>query len=142
MELGGAAFRLTGLVGDAQPGDGRMVGFVEDHFRWSSMPDTSAANGEITTDTVKHLAGLSRIALTDGELDSLTRELDSILQNIAKVSEVAGAEVPPTSHPIPITNVARPDEVADVLTVEQALVNAPDTDQGMFRVSSILGEEQ
>lgn len=106
------------------------------------MPDTSAANGEITTDTVKHLAGLSRIALTDAELDSLTRELDSILHNIAKVGEVAGADVPPTSHPIPINNVTRPDEVADVLTLEQALSNAPDADQGMFRVSSILGEEQ
>ncbi len=106
------------------------------------MPDTSAANGEITTDTVKHLAGLSRISLTDAELDSLTRELDSILHNIAKVSEVAGVDVPPTSHPIPINNVTRPDAVADVLTLEQALSNAPDADQGMFRVSSILGEEQ
>lgn len=106
------------------------------------MPETSAENGEITVETVRHLAGLSRIALTDGELDSLAREIDSILHSIAKVSEVAGADVPPTSHPIPITNVTRPDEIADVLTLEQALQNAPDAADGMFRVSSILGEEQ
>ncbi|GAA1603945.1 Asp-tRNA(Asn)/Glu-tRNA(Gln) amidotransferase subunit GatC [Leucobacter chromiireducens] len=111
------------------------------------MPETSAAeraasSGEITAETVQHLAGLSRIALTDAEIDSLTTELGSILENIAKVSEVAGADVPATSHPIPLNNVTRPDEIADVLTREQALANAPETTDGMFRVSSILGEEQ
>ena len=111
------------------------------------MPETSAAdragaNGEITAETVQHLAGLARIALTDAEVHTLTTELDSILANIAKVSEVAGPEVPATSHPIPLNNVTRPDEIADVLTREQALANAPESADGMFRVSSILGEEQ
>lgn len=106
------------------------------------MSETTAAGREITVETVQHLAGLARIALTDDELGSLSRELGSILANVAKVSEVAGADVPATSHPIPITNVTRTDEVADVLTVEQALANAPETADGMFRVSSILGEEQ
>lgn len=104
--------------------------------------DSAAANGEITAETVQHLAGLARIALTDAEIDSLTSELDSILANIAKVSEVAGPDVPATSHPIPLSNVTRPDEVSDVLTREQALANAPEATDGMFRVSSILGEEQ
>lgn len=98
--------------------------------------------GEITAQTVQHLAGLARIALTDEEVATLTRELDSILHHIAKVGEVAGDDVPATSHPVPINNVTRPDEIADVLTLEQALRNAPDAADGMFRVSSILGEEQ
>ncbi|GAB2569909.1 Asp-tRNA(Asn)/Glu-tRNA(Gln) amidotransferase subunit GatC [Leucobacter ruminantium] len=112
------------------------------------MPETTAAaagtgtSSEITADTVQHLAGLSRIALTDAEVESLTSELGSILTNIAKVSEVATADVPATSHPIPINNVTRPDEIADVLTREEALANAPEAADGMFRVSSILGEEQ
>lgn len=106
------------------------------------MPETSAAGGEITVATVQHLAGLARIALTDAEVDSLTRELGSILTNVAKVQEVAGPDVPATSHPIPLGNVTREDEVADVLTREQALANAPEEADGMFRVSSILGEEQ
>lgn len=106
------------------------------------MSETNGANGEITAATVQHLAGLSRIALTDTELESLTSELGSILTHIAKVSEVAGPDVPATSHPIPLSNVTRPDEVADVLTREQALQNAPDSADGMFRVASILGEEQ
>ncbi|PII81876.1 asparaginyl/glutamyl-tRNA amidotransferase subunit C [Leucobacter sp. OLCALW19] len=91
---------------------------------------------------MQHLAGLARIALTDSEISSLTSELGSILTSIAKVSEVATPEVPATSHPIPLSNVTRPDEVSDVLTQEQALMNAPDAAEGMFRVSSILGEEQ
>ena len=104
--------------------------------------DAAAASGEITAETVQHLAGLARIALTDAEIESLSTELDSILTNIAKVSEVAGPDVPATSHPIPINNVTREDVVADVLTQEQALANAPETSDGLFRVSSILGEEQ
>lgn len=106
------------------------------------MPDTSAARGEVTAETVQHLAGLSRITLTDSEVQSLTRDLDSILTNIAKVGEVAQDDVPATSHPIPLSNVTRPDEVADVLTLDEALHNGADVDAGMFRVSSILGEEQ
>lgn len=111
------------------------------------MPETpaadhAAASGEITVETVKHHAGLARIALTDSEIAVLTTELGSILENIAKVSEVASADVPATSHPIPLNNVTRPDEIADVLTREQALANAPEATDGMFRVSSILGEEQ
>lgn len=111
------------------------------------MSETSATNrtastAEITVETVQHLAGLSRIALTDAEIVSVTNDLGSILTHIAKVSEVAGADVPATSHPNPLNNVTRKDEINDVLTREQALANAPDATDGMFRVSSILGEEQ
>ena len=106
------------------------------------MSETSGANGEITVQTVEHLADLARIALPPAEITPLSSELDSILHNIAKVSEVASDDVPATSHPIPINNVTRPDEIADVLTLEEALANAPEAAEGMFRVSSILGEEQ
>lgn len=106
------------------------------------MSETHAANGEITAETVQHLAGLARIALTDTEVESLTTELDSILTNIAKVSEVVSDDIPATSHPIPLSNVTRLDEVSDVLTRDEALQNAPEVTDGMFRVSSILGEEQ
>lgn len=106
------------------------------------MSETSGATGEITVHTVAHLADLARIALTPEEITTLTGDLDSILHNIAKVSEVASGDVPATSHPIPINNVMRPDEVADVLSLEEALANAPETTDNMFRVSAILGEEQ
>lgn len=97
---------------------------------------------EISIETVRHLAGLARIELADEESELLTRELGSILHHIARVSEVVSDEVPATSHPIPLGNVTRPDEVAEVLTQEEALSNAPESSDSMFRVSSILGEEQ
>ena len=106
------------------------------------MSETTGANSEMTAQTVEHLAGLAQIALTDDEVAHLTTALGSILTHIAKVGEVVGPDVPVTSHPIPLNNVMRPDEVADVLTRDEALANAPEATDGMFQVSSILGEEQ
>lgn len=97
---------------------------------------------EITPDLVRHLGVLARIQLSDEEVDRLTGQLSVIVDNIAKVSEVATPDVPATSHPIPLENVFRSDEPGDVLSVEQVLQNAPDAADGRFRVTAILGEEQ
>lgn len=97
---------------------------------------------EITQEQVAHLANLARIALTPEEIASLTSELGSIVDNVAKVSEVATADVPATSHPIPLQNVFRDDVPNATLTPEQALAGAPDHDGSRFRVTAILGEEQ
>lgn len=91
---------------------------------------------------MRHLGVLARIQLSDEEVQSLTGQLDAIVDNIAKVSEVATPDVAATSHPIPLENVFRPDVVGDTLTREQALQNAPDQADGRFRVTAILGEEQ
>jgi len=91
---------------------------------------------------VRHLGVLARIQLSDAEVQSLTGQLDAIVDNIAKVSEVATPDVAATSHPIPLQNIFRPDVVGDTLTREQALQNAPDQADGRFRVTAILGEEQ
>ena len=97
---------------------------------------------EITPDVVRHLAGLSRIALTDDEIAKMTSELGAIVDNVAKVNEVATPDVPATSHPIPLQNVFRPDVAGETLTAEQALSGAPERDGTRFKVSAILGEEQ
>ncbi|WP_438352780.1 Asp-tRNA(Asn)/Glu-tRNA(Gln) amidotransferase subunit GatC [Microbacterium sp. CJ88] len=97
---------------------------------------------EITPDLVRHLGVLARIQLSDEEVERLTGQLDAIVDNIAKVSEVATPDVPATSHPVPLENVFRADEVGETLTQEQALQNAPDAADGRFRVTAILGEEQ
>jgi len=97
---------------------------------------------EITREQVEHLARLARIALTPDEIDTMTRELGQIVDNVAKVSEVATDDVPATSHPIPLENVFRADVVGETLTAEQALSGAPDHDGSRFRVTAILGEEQ
>ncbi len=97
---------------------------------------------EITREEVQHLAGLARIALTDDEVTSLTSELSKIVDAIAEVREVAGPDVPATSHPVQMANVMRDDEVGETLTREQVFAGAPSHDGERFRVSAILGEEQ
>ena len=95
----------------------------------------------LTRDDVSHLARLARLSLSDDELDHYTTQLGVILEHVARVGEVAAAEVPPTSHPLPLTNVTRPDEVARHLSHEDALAAAPAVEDERFRVPRILDEE-
>lgn len=95
----------------------------------------------ISRDDVAHLAELAHIAMSDAELDRMAGELDAIVDAIASVSEVAGEDVPATSHPIPLRNVFREDVVGVTLTQEEALSNAPDSEDGRFKVPAILEED-
>lgn len=90
---------------------------------------------------VAHLARLSRLALSDEELDEYGRQLDVILGAVARVGEVAAADVPPTTHAVPVVNVFRPDELRPGLTAEEALSGAPAAEDGKFRVPRILEED-
>lgn len=96
---------------------------------------------EITRDQVAHLARLAHIRMSEQELDTLSGELGLILDSISQVQEVAGEDVVPTSHPIPLTNVFREDEPRDMLTQERALDQAPDSEDGQFKVPAILDGE-
>lgn len=95
----------------------------------------------INRDDVAHLARLAHIEMSEQELDRMAGELAVIVDSIKSVSEVASADVPATSHPIPLTNVMREDVVGHVFTAEQALSGAPDAEDGRFRVPAILEEE-
>jgi aspartyl-tRNA(Asn)/glutamyl-tRNA(Gln) amidotransferase subunit C len=101
-----------------------------------------AADSSITRADVSHLARLARIAMTDDELDHLAEQLGVILGAVARVQEVAAADIPPTSHAVPLTNVFRPDEPAPSLGADAALAAAPASEGGRFRVPQILGEEE
>ncbi len=96
---------------------------------------------EISRDDVAHLASLARIELSDDELDRLGADLPAILEHVKVVQGVAGADVPAMSHPVPLTNVFRPDVVTPGLTPEQALEMAPASEEQRFLVPKILGEE-
>ncbi len=102
------------------------------------MSEPTAA---LTPADVAHLAGLARIDLTPAELDHLAPQLSVIVESVARVSEVADDEVPPTSHPLPVTNVFRDDVVRPGLSAEEALAAAPSVEQDRFSVPQILGEE-
>ena len=95
----------------------------------------------ISREEVAHLARLSRLAVTDQELDQFAGQLDVILQSVARVGEVTAEDIPPTSHSVPLTNVYRDDVVQPRLTQVEALSGAPDQAEGRFRVPRILDEE-
>src|SRR4051794_17191358 len=95
----------------------------------------------ISREEVAHLARLARLAVNDTKLDTFAGQLDVILQAVARVGEVAAADIPPTSHSVPLTNVLRDDVVTPGLTRDEALSGAPDAADGRFRVPRILDEE-
>jgi aspartyl-tRNA(Asn)/glutamyl-tRNA(Gln) amidotransferase subunit C len=95
----------------------------------------------ITRAEVAHLAKLARLQLSDAELDHFAGQLDVIIGAVARVSEVAADDIPPTSHSIPLTNVFRADEVQPCLDQAEVLAGAPAAEDGRFRVPRILDEE-
>ena len=95
----------------------------------------------ISRDEVAHLAALARIDLRPAELDRLAGQLEVILDAVATVREVASDDVPATSHPMPLTNVSRPDEPRPCLTPQEALAGAPEVAEQRFRVPRILEED-
>jgi aspartyl-tRNA(Asn)/glutamyl-tRNA(Gln) amidotransferase subunit C len=116
------------------PSDGHItVDFTE------TAPD--APVGRISRADVAHLARLARLAVTEQELDVFAGQLDVILGAVARVGEVAAADIPPTSHAVPMTNVFRPDEVQPSLPREAVLAAAPAVEDDKFRVPRILTEE-
>lgn len=96
----------------------------------------------LTTADVARLAKLARIDLTDAELGVLAPQLAQILDSVARVQQAGVADVPGTSHPLPLTNVFREDVVVPPLGAEAVLAGAPAVQDGRFRVPQILGEEQ
>ena len=96
---------------------------------------------DITREEVAHLADLARIDLSEAELDHLAPQLAVILDSIRSISEVAAEDIPPTSHPMPLTNVFREDLPRPCLTAEEALSGAPQVEEQRFAVPRILGED-
>ncbi len=95
----------------------------------------------LSPDDVGRLAALARIDLSRAECAHLAPQLDVILASVAQVGEVAAADIPPTSHALPLTNVWRHDEVRPSLPVSEALAMAPATEDDRFRVPRILEDE-
>jgi aspartyl-tRNA(Asn)/glutamyl-tRNA(Gln) amidotransferase subunit C len=88
----------------------------------------------ITREQVLHVAKLARLALTEDELERLGEQLDAILDAVSKVSELDLSDVPPTSHPLDLVNVLADDVPRPSLPRDLALANAPEAEDGAFRV--------
>ncbi len=88
----------------------------------------------ISREDVQHVARLAWLALSAEEIERFTRELDKILDAIGIVAELDLEDVHPTSHPLDLVNVWDDDVPRDSLTREDVLANAPDAENGLFKV--------
>ena len=88
----------------------------------------------IEREQLRHVAHLARLELSDEELERLGPQLNDIIAAVSKVSELDLSDVPPTSHPLAVVNVFRPDEPRPSLSLEDVFANAPERDGDHFRV--------
>ena len=95
----------------------------------------------ITRDEVAHLARLSRLALSDDELDHFAEQLDVIIGSVARVQEVAAGDIPPMTHAADLANVLRADVIVPPIGADAALDQAPAREQARFRVPRILVQD-
>lgn len=93
---------------------------------------------KITRAEVEHVSKLARLALSNEELDSLTGEMDAILDYVEQLNSLDTEGIVPTAHAVPMENAFRPDECRPGFTTEQALSNAPDATENAFRVRRVI----
>ena len=95
----------------------------------------------ITREEVAKLAELARLDLPESELDEYAKQLEIILESVAKVGEVSTKDVKPMSHATGLVNVFREDVTQESLSRDEILRSAPATEVDRFRVPRILDEE-
>jgi aspartyl-tRNA(Asn)/glutamyl-tRNA(Gln) amidotransferase subunit C len=91
----------------------------------------------ISREDVLHVANLARLEIPEDEIERVQEQLGAILEAVGKVAELDLSGVEPTSHPLDLVNVWDEDEPRSSLSREDALANAPDPVEGMFRVPSV-----
>lgn len=92
----------------------------------------------ITNQDVQHVAKLARLNFTPEEEQMLTEQLNAILQYAEKLNELDTYGVEPTTHVLHLSNVMREDEAKDSLPIEKVMANAPEEEDGQFKVPAVL----
>ena len=100
-----------------------------------------AMSQQLTLPEVSRVAFLARLELSDAEKQRLTSDLNTILDQFARLQELDTTDVPPTSHSLPLQNVFRDDEVRPSLPRDAATANAPETRDGNFIVPQVVDAE-
>jgi aspartyl-tRNA(Asn)/glutamyl-tRNA(Gln) amidotransferase subunit C len=88
----------------------------------------------ITREQVLHVAKLARLGLSEDEVERFSEQLSAILEAVGTIAELDLTDVEPTSHPLDLANVFGEDEPEPSLSLEEALANAPDPEDGSFGV--------
>lgn len=95
---------------------------------------------ELSREDAAYVAALARLDLSKAELDLFAGQLSSVLAHVNSLARLDTSGVPPTSHPLPLENVLRPDTIGECLDRDEVLSAAPEVEDGRFRVPRILGE--
>ena len=104
------------------------------------MPEGTGSAVELTQDEVRHVAELAKLHLSDAEVAQFAGQLSAILEYARRLVEVDTSQVPPTPSVLPLANVLREDEPVAGLSNDAALANAPDRQDGFFRVRAVFEE--
>lgn len=91
----------------------------------------------ISKEDTKHVAKLARLELSEQEVDKFANQLGNILEYVEQMNEIDTTNVQPMAHPFDVVNVMREDEVYYENTKEELLKNAPEEEDGFFKVPKI-----
>ncbi|MGN7415951.1 Asp-tRNA(Asn)/Glu-tRNA(Gln) amidotransferase subunit GatC [Paenibacillus sp. SAF-068] len=92
----------------------------------------------ISNNDVQHVAKLARLNLTAEEEKTLTGQLNAILKYAEKLNELDTEDIEPTTHVLHVSNVMREDETKESLSIEQVMRNAPEEEDGQFKVPAVM----
>lgn len=92
----------------------------------------------ISRQEVEYVAKLARLNLSEDEAEKYTEQLNAILQFAGKLNELDTSNIEPTSHVLDVYNVMRDDEVRPSVEREKALLNAPEEEDGQFKVPAVM----
>lgn len=93
---------------------------------------------KLSLEEVETIAELAKLILTDEEKATFQEQLSAILDYAEMLQQIDTTDVPPTASALPLNNVMRPDEVTLSLSNEEALFNAPEAENGSFKVGAVL----
>lgn len=93
---------------------------------------------KITRAEVEKVARLSRLALSEEEMETITGQMDAILGHVEQLNELNTDDITPMAHAVPLENAFRSDEVVESLGAEKALANAPHEADGCFGVPKVI----
>ncbi|MFZ5754832.1 MAG: Asp-tRNA(Asn)/Glu-tRNA(Gln) amidotransferase subunit GatC [Bacillota bacterium] len=93
---------------------------------------------KITVKDVEHVALLARLDLTEQDKEKYTQSLNAILEYMEKLNQIDTSNVEPTAHVLPLKNVFREDKLHRTMDKELVLANAPEEEDGCFKVPRIV----
>ena len=99
------------------------------------------ATMKLSHETVRWIAELAKLEVTDDEVERYAGQLSNILEHFERLQTLDTSQIEPTASVLPLTNVTRPDEVRPGLTAAEALSGAPESESQRFTVPRILDED-